>query len=168
MTSPSDAWFRTTEAQADAIRKKLKKLAAQQARTDLEIRENKEGLAALELWLKKRPRKLGQKGSRGASQSATAIEASAAENGARSHGPAKTGLRDAIRAALDGSTGLRPRSVLEHMKGVTKFQFQGKADPGLKVSTEMWRMWKNGLLRKSRSGLYSLPREGDETAEGGA
>ena len=65
------------------------------------------------------------------------------------------GLRDAIRIALGESPfGLRPFQVTLRLKEMG-FRPGGKAELGTRVSNELWRMAKNGLIARSR-GKYSL------------
>ena len=73
-----------------------------------------------------------------------------------------TGLRDRIRGILAAHPNVRPRVVIDAL-AKAGVMARGKTTLEIKVYNELHRMAKNGLLRKSNSGNYSLPKEHDRT-----
>lgn len=79
----------------------------------------------------------------------------------RSKALAGQGFREAIRSLLAAAPeGLRPREVARKLKE-GGFQYDGRMDLGVRISSDLWKMEKGGQLEKTKDGKYMLPRGGD-------
>lgn len=87
-----------------------------------------------------------------------ATGAKAAEHDGSQSGQGSIGLRDAVKRALGASDrGLRPREVTSHLVE-SGFHYSANTPLATRVANELHRMVKTGHLRRTRGGLYGLPR----------
>lgn len=146
------SWQEETERRALADKARLAKLIGERDTLEGEIRKLTDRVHSWDLILRTERAKSSK---RPGKRVEGAAETPAAE-------PAQgLGLRAAIRGVLSTvSGGMKPREVTLRLKA-TGFRPSGKGDLGLRVNGELWRMHRNGLLRKTRGG-YMLPKESGE------
>lgn len=144
----SESWLKTTREQAAADKDRLAKLTLQREKLDADIKNLVEKVRSWDVILG---------GVKGAAKVAVSTDTPAARVPEPTAEP--LGFRDAIRLALTPGP-LKPREVTAKLIE-NGFRLSGKSDLSIRVSSELWRMTRNGLLRKAR-GAYSLPKANEQ------